>query len=367
MVRDLWLKFDRDWGWNLARLLAYACLQTLFAVLGLELIALALGLRIVEPLTDPNIVWSFAHLLPDHVTESAVESFERSLLHAPMVFLLLGLPVALWYGSRFFVVLESCLCVIFRRRQRSFLRQNRVALLMLLLFSALLPVMVFSVAVEPSLSPIPLRLRTTTSLLTTLSHDPVIATLGLLASLASNFLLFLLAYSAVTPGGVSLRSSWPGALLGAGLAQVYLFFFPYYVRNVLHPDHFGTIAGFVLMILVFFYAYSLFIVIGAELVAWREGLRAAPQDIASTLATPRVSAVEQPPAMPQRPAAGQLRIASQVPSVEQLPSPVSQGCGVELPPVAPLASEVEQPSVMPDWEYGAPMEEPILKWPSGVR
>jgi uncharacterized BrkB/YihY/UPF0761 family membrane protein len=288
MLRGLWRKFDRDWGWNLARLLAYACLQMLFAAAGLLLIVLALALRFASPALQASVSTAIVHYLPDRITSTAVSSFERSLQYAPGWLLIAGIPLVLWEGSRFFVVLESTLCIIFRRRQRSFAPQNRVALAMLLLLALLLPVIVFSATVIP-----PIGISTTTGTVGTHSlaaigythytQDPLIATLGFCVGLAANFLLFFVAYRWVTPGSISVRAAWPGALVGACLAQLYLLIFPFYTHNVLHPDHFGTVAGFVLVILVFFFAYSLFIVIGAELAAWHEGYRAAVRDIPTTL------------------------------------------------------------------------------------
>lgn len=281
MPHQMWMKFDRDWGWNLARLLAYSALQMLFAVLGLELIVLSLVLRLVSPHGESQLEVQIVNLLHDRVLHSATSSFERSLRDAPLWLLIGGLPVALWYGTRFFVVLESVLCVIFRRRQRRFLRQNAYALAMLLLFAVLLPVILLG---SVTLHFGPTHTSLSTSALLWMGDGPIDAVVGVAASLAANFLLLLLAYTIITPGRVSLRACWAGALLAAALIQGYILVFPWYVRTVLHPDHFGTVAGFVLVILVFFFAYALFIVIGAELAAWHVGYRAATRDIASILA-----------------------------------------------------------------------------------
>jgi uncharacterized BrkB/YihY/UPF0761 family membrane protein len=283
MLRGLWLKFDRDWGWNLARILAYACLQMLFAVLGLQLIVLALFLRLSGERLEQNTVNQLTRLLPDHITSAAVSSFERALQHAPWWLLLTALPLALWEGSRFFVVLESALCVIFRRQQRTFLRQNRFAFAMLLAFAVLVPVIVLSAAAAAP------RIVLFTGHGYALAGfggfgGPLLPYLAVGAGVAANFVMLLVAYMFITPGRVAFRASWPGALLAALLVELYVLIFPIYVRGVLHPDHFGTVAGFVLVILVFFFAYALFIVIGAEVAAWQEGYRAAACDIPTTLA-----------------------------------------------------------------------------------
>ena len=281
MLIAIWQKFDRDWGWNLARLLAYTCIMGLFSVLGLELVLISIFLRITSDHTEQQAVTAIVRLLPDRVTAAAVSSFADTIEHAPFILVLLGLPITLWYGTRFFVVIETCLCVIFRRQQRRFLDQNRVALLMLLLFAAALPTMILSATFTPivnvglGLTPIPHS---------RLADEPLISAIALFTSLALNFLLLLTLYSVVTPGGVSMRHTWLGALLGAVLAQGYILIFPVYTREVLQPQHFGTVAGFVFVVLIFFYAYSLFVICGAELSSWRAGYRAAPRSITDTLA-----------------------------------------------------------------------------------
>jgi uncharacterized BrkB/YihY/UPF0761 family membrane protein len=281
LIKAVWLKFDHDWGWNLARLLAYTCIMGLFSVLGLELVLLSIALRITSDNAEAGVVDAIVRLLPDRVTGAAVASFADGIEHAPFILVVLGLPVALWYGTRFFVVIETCLCVIFRRQQRRFVHQNLVALLMLLFFAAALPIMILSATFTPIVH-IGLG-RSAVIPHSRLADEPLISAAAMFASLALNFLLLLMLYSVVTPGGVSTRHTWPGALLGAILAQGYILIFPVYTREVLQPQHFGTVAGFVFVVLVFFYAYSLFVICGAELSSWLAGYRAAPRSITDTL------------------------------------------------------------------------------------
>jgi len=284
MARRLWYKFDRDWGWNLARLLAFTLLMALFAIVGLQLVVLALALRLTTPHAEQGVITYLLRFLPDRVEAGAVAAFFRSLRAAPVVVLALGLPVAVWYGSRFFVVLESALCVIFRRPKRRFLAQNRAALLMLLLFVALLPVIVFSATAIPRIG-----FSTATFSVSLVDPDALGSVpwgpwLALLAGLTANFILTLVAYTWLTPGFVSLRAAWPGALVAAALSQGYLLIFPLYLRYVLYPNHFGSVAGFALVALVFFYAYGLFIVIGAEIAALCAGYQPTARDLTATLA-----------------------------------------------------------------------------------
>ncbi len=301
MAWRFWNKYDRDWGWNLARLLAFTLLESLFAMAGLQLVLLALALRVSPPYADQTVTFYLLHFLPDRVATSAVVTFTNSLRTAPAFVLVLGLPVAVWYGSRFFAVLESVLCVIFRRPKRRFKAQNIAAFLMLLLCLTLLPVIVFSATAIPHIGVSISHL--TVSLVDSDAFGGSLWApwLALIAGLIANFLLALVAYTRLTPGGVPLRAAWPGALVAAALSQGYLLIFPLYVRYVLQPNHFGSIAGFALVALVFFYAYGLFIVVGAEIASLRVGYVASAQDLTGTLASVEQSArARQSAPLPQQ-------------------------------------------------------------------
>ncbi len=278
-----WTKFDRDWGWNLARLLAYTLLQAIFAVAGLQIVALALVLRFSSSRAQDGVMRDIARLLPDRVEAGAVEVFAHSLRSTPGWLLALALPIAVWYGSRLFVVLESALCVIFRRPRRHILQQNGVAVLMLALFTLLLPVIVFSATAIPRVGISP-QLDITIADPDALADTPWVSWLALLAGLAANFLVAQMAYTRLTPRGVPWRAAWPGALVAAALSQGYLLIFPLYARYVLHPSHFGTVAGFALVALVFLYAYGVFIVIGAEIASFRAGYGPGPGDVTRIVA-----------------------------------------------------------------------------------
>ncbi|HEY7778792.1 MAG TPA: YhjD/YihY/BrkB family envelope integrity protein [Ktedonobacterales bacterium] len=283
-IRWFWVKLDRDWGWNLARLLAYTCLQALFAVMGLDVVVLAIALRVVGPPESgrTGALTAFAlRVLPDHLAGGTVSTFAASLREAPTGLLVLALPVAIWYGSRFFVVLESCLCVVFRREQRRFWRQNGVALAMLGVLAILVPVVAISAVWLPPLVPTAYHAH---GLAVLRGASTLTGALSIAVGLGANFALVLLCYTLVTPGGISVRVAWPGALVGACLAELYLLIFPLYVRYVLQPSHFGSVAGFVLVAVVFFYAFALFMIIGAEVAAARLRMPAPDGSLTGALA-----------------------------------------------------------------------------------
>jgi hypothetical protein len=71
MLRELGRKFERDWGWNLARLLAFTCLMAHFAVLVLALSTLWLVLRLGGPHAVRSLVAALFRLLPDQISSTA--------------------------------------------------------------------------------------------------------------------------------------------------------------------------------------------------------------------------------------------------------------------------------------------------------
>jgi uncharacterized BrkB/YihY/UPF0761 family membrane protein len=344
--RTLWIKFERDWGWNLARLLAYACLAALFAVLGLQLAILSLVLKVTSDTTEQHFVTQLLRFLPSGITTNAVLTFTKSVESAPWPVVVLGLIVALWYGTRFFVVLESCLCVIFRRPKRTWRMQNRAALTMLLLFALLSPIILLSATAAPHVPLAFVEHHTTTSALRApsparVANNPIFGTLAVLGGLLANFAILLVAYTRLTPEGVPIRDAAPGAALAAVLAQGYVLLFPFYVDDVLHPSQFGTVAGFVLVALVFFFAYAVFIVLGAELASLRAGYQPAFAEVTVLLAKLHVPAAVLHEQLPK----GWTR--SDVPAAGA--RPVSRGADTR--PLVPMPDL--QPPAVPGWADGS--------------
>jgi len=288
LLRDLWLKFDRDWGWNLARMLAFTIIQAIFGAIGFELIVLSLVLRTADPELERMLLAQLTALLPEQIGASAVASFEQSLRDASLPLLLLALPLTLWYASRFFVVLESTLAVIFERRQRPFLSQNAIALALMVLFSALVPVVAYSATLRPRIISVgSSHAAGGVSIHATIGASPADVLFSTLLSLAADFVMLALIYALLTPGRLALRVVWPGALVAAILVQLYVLIFPVYIQTFLRPDRFGSVAGFVLVLVVFFFAYGVFIVVGAELAALQLGYKPAPEDLPAILADVR--------------------------------------------------------------------------------
>ena len=185
-------------------------------MLYLALATLWLVLRLGGPRAVRSLVASLFRLLPDQISSTAAISVAQGLRHASPLLIIPGVLAAIWYGSRFFVAMESCLCVMFRRPPRPFLQQNRAAMLLLALFAVVLPILVLSstlvpfggfAALFPQTSPSAVELR--------MAGGPLLVALGILVSFTANALLLLVALTQLTPGGIPLRLAAPGEYLSA--------------------------------------------------------------------------------------------------------------------------------------------------------
>jgi hypothetical protein len=82
---------------------------------------------------------------------------------------------------------------------------------------------------------------------------------------------------------VGLRNSWPGAALAALSLIVYELLFPWIASVFIHPGEYGETAGFLLILLSFFYYFAFLLLIGAEINSWLAGHRETPADVPTLL------------------------------------------------------------------------------------
>jgi membrane protein len=259
---EFWLKFLNDWTFHFAAGLAYNLLMAMFPIV----VAAGAITGFVEGGLHPA---AQAHLIA--FMSSAFPSVLGQDVLAPALLLLrkdagflgiLAIITALYSGSRLFSSLEDSFAIIYHTPLRSFWRQNLLALLLLLIFLLLIPVMLLADSVG---------LR------------------GFLSGLVASLILFQAIYMIVPNQKISLKKSWRGTLVAAAALQLYLVLFPVYIRHFLGSYTGNT--GFAVILLLFFFYFALILLIGAEVNAfYAEGVRAKPQNLAelvheATLAT----------------------------------------------------------------------------------
>jgi len=106
---------------------------------------------------------------------------------------------------------------------------------------------------------------------------------GLLAAFLVALVLFTAIYIVVPNRPVHFYEVWKGTLVAAVLLVLYELVFPIYQSIALKSNSYGSVAGFAIVILVFFYYLAVILLVGAEINSWASGQRETASDIASTL------------------------------------------------------------------------------------
>jgi YihY family inner membrane protein len=275
-LQAFWSKFNNDWVMNFAAGLAFNLITAIVPIL-IAIIAIAgLIFRSFDPSFQGKLIHSIENVFPPPISSSNILGPALTSLSKNSGFLLfIAVLIAIFGGSRLFVSIENYFDIIYHTRQRNLIRQNIMALAMLLLFIILVPLMVFA-------SSIPAIVQ---SLLASLLNNfpgrgLILSLIGILASLLCSWILFEAIYIVVPNRRISFRKSWLGAIVAAVAVQIYLLVFPFYVTHFLSNDT-GQ-AGFVLILLFFFYYFAVILLLGAEINAFfAEGIRATPENIAA--------------------------------------------------------------------------------------
>lgn len=274
-------KTINDWVPNLAGILAYN-LVMLMVPIALALLAL-LGAVLGRSSIRPTVIRQVTSLFPGLAgQQNALNLASQQLGQSSGILGLLAVLSAIFFGSLLFVVIEGCLDIIYRVRPRPPVRQLLVAIGVFIIFIILIPVMVFASA-APSI------------LFSSLANLPFLKSIpggsfvllslgGILGALIAAFLLFEVIYLVVPNQKITFRTSWPGAVCAAIATEVVLTIFPLIIR-LLFSSYAGPI-GFAVILLLFFYIFSMILLLGAEVNAsFFEGVRPIPNDLVTFLST----------------------------------------------------------------------------------
>jgi len=269
-------KFNNDWSFNLAGALAYNLLLSTFPIVVALIAVLGLVLGIVGEKSTPIVTQIVTQTLPGVTNPtSIVTGVQNTLTHSSGPLFIISVVSAIVFGSRLFVVIENFFAIIYHVRPRTIVRQNLMAIGMLLAFIIFVPIM----GIASSLPGFAFSLFKGTPL------GPFLSIVGgILGSLFVSFLLFELIYIVVPNQHISFRHSWLGAVIAAVALQIYLLLFPLYATNFLKGP--AGAVGLTVILIVFFYYFAIILFLGAEVNAFfSEKVQPLPNDLATFAST----------------------------------------------------------------------------------
>src|SRR5215467_7202249 len=144
-VQAFFTKFNNDWVMTFAAGLAFNLITAIFPIL-IALIAIAgMIFGSFDPTFQQNLINHIQSVFPPPINQGNVLGPAlNTLSKSAGIFAFIAILVAIFGGSRLFVSIEGYFSIIYHTRQRTIIPQNIMALVMLLLFIILIPLMVFA-------------------------------------------------------------------------------------------------------------------------------------------------------------------------------------------------------------------------------
>ncbi|GER91466.1 hypothetical protein KDW_56280 [Dictyobacter vulcani] len=282
-------KFGNDWATTFAGALAYSLLTAMLPIAIALVAILGFVLTLIPGQQHSTAILSALKAIPglQSVQQDLVQSVTDRLAKSAGFLAIIAVLLAVFGGSRLFVAIEGSLDIVYRVRPRTFVKKNLIAIMMMLIFTVLVPIMVFAAALpatilhivsqNPSMKAIPF-------LSTVAANGFIIQLGGYAGGLVSAFLLFEAIYVIVPNQRINPRNSWQGAIVAAILLEIFISLFPLYTSNLLGTYQ-GQI-GLAIVLLAFFYYFAVILMLGAEVNAFFfENVRPLPNDLGTFVST----------------------------------------------------------------------------------
>ncbi|TMC63718.1 MAG: YihY/virulence factor BrkB family protein, partial [Chloroflexota bacterium] len=258
-IRAFWTKFTNDWCFNLSAMLAYNLLLAMFPIIVAIVSILGLFLSGLNPDAQNQLIQQIANVFPSSISsQEALKPALNQLAHDSGILGYIAIILAVFGGSRLFISLEACFGIIYHVRQRPIIKQNLMAIGMLLIFILLVPIMIVA-ASGPAFV---LSILHNTPLAQVPGVNIIFSLGGIIGTLISSWILFQVIYMVVPNQHISFRNAVLGAIIAAVGLSIYLPLFPLYAANFLKG--FAGPTGLFVILLVFLYYFALIILIGAE-------------------------------------------------------------------------------------------------------
>ena len=261
-----WLKvfYVKAYEDNLTGLSAMVAYNLLLSIFPFALLLLFIAGRVLRsPSVESSVLHDLGSVFPSTGTQT-LESALRRVRESSTSIGLIAIAAGVWVGTSFWGAMDTAFCRIYHVECRSWIKQKRFGLAMLVVIALFIAATVALPASEA------LLVSGREDLPFGLSDIPELVTIAsILIAHTTVFLVLSIIYVAVPKARVPWRAVWPGAL-GATVAIGFVnFAFPFYLEHISSLAHLGSTVGFVLIALLWFYALALIVLSGAIVNAMR--------------------------------------------------------------------------------------------------
>lgn len=167
-----------------------------------------------------------------------------------------GLIGLVWGGSALFGAMEQAFSIAYHVKPRDFIRAKLMSIAMVILFTVLAGIDVFTSSVLPALKDLP-------NVPAVLASDANLV-LQLLIGVVAGFVLFAVIYFVVPNTRLRFGQVWAGALVAGILFELVTLLFPAYVAMNKGLNAYGKAFGLFFLLTTFFYFLGLITMTGVE-------------------------------------------------------------------------------------------------------
>jgi YihY family inner membrane protein len=252
--------YRKAYSENVTGMSGMVAYNLLLSVLPLALLALFIASRVLQSGDfQDSILRDLQRLFPSTGRATITDLLQRVRTSSTSLGVV-ALITSIWFGSSFWGALDTAFCRIYHVECRSWLRQKRFAIGMLVVVIAFMAATVLVPAAQSVL------VAGTEGLPFGLNHLRVlVVAITLSAGLLVIFAILCVIYWTVPNRRMPWRAVWPGALLATFAIAVVDYGFPLYISNVSTVAQLGTTLVFIVIVLLWFYAIAI-IVLGGGIV-----------------------------------------------------------------------------------------------------
>jgi YihY family inner membrane protein len=261
-LKTFYVKAYEDNLTGLSGMVAYNLLLSLFP---LALLALFIASQILQSnQLEDSVLQDLQRLFPT-AAERTITSALTRVRESSTSIGVIALITSIWFGSSFWGSLDTAFCRIYHMECRSWLRQKRFALGMLVVVLAFMAATVLVPAAQSILA------SGASGLPFGLSHvKGLVYVVTLMFGLLILFGVLCVIYWAVPNHRMPWRGVWPGAALATVAIGVVDYGFPLYLTNVSTiGQQLGSTLVFIVIVLLWFYALAIILLGGAIVNAMR--------------------------------------------------------------------------------------------------